>query len=67
MTNEEVLQTLAHLVGTAYEPAIKQTICTLTGRTRVLGPHDISTFEYDANRIHIKVDAEARIKGFSFA
>lgn len=67
MTNEEVLQALAHLVGTAYEPAIKETVCTLTGRTRVLGPKDITTFEYDPKRIHIQVDADARIQGFAFA
>ena len=31
MTNEEVLQTLAHLVGTRYVPELKGTICALTG------------------------------------
>nr|WP_314479683.1 hypothetical protein [uncultured Pseudomonas sp.] len=66
MTNEEVLKALAHLVGTAYEPAIKQTICTLTGRSRVVGPNEMTTREYDAERIHIQVDANALINGFQF-
>jgi len=66
MTNEEVLKTLAHLVGTAYEPAIKDTICALTGRTRVVGPNEMCTREYDVERIQIKAGADLLIQGFDF-
>lgn len=66
MTNEEVLQTLAHLVGTAYAPAIKDTICALTGRTRVVGPNEMCTREYDIERIQIKAGADLLIQGFDF-
>ncbi|AJA13676.1 hypothetical protein DZA28_27520 [Pseudomonas alloputida] len=66
MTNEEVLQTLAHLVGTRYVPELKGTICALTGRTRVVGPNEMSTRDYDAERIQIKADADLMIQSFAF-
>ncbi|PTV54017.1 MULTISPECIES: hypothetical protein [Pseudomonas] len=66
MTNEEVLQTLAHLVGTRYVPELKGTICALTGRTRVVGPNEMSTHDYDAERIQIKADADLMIQSFAF-
>lgn len=66
MTNEEVLQTLEHLLGTPYEPGIKDTITELTGRDRVLGPNEIATREFDLNRITIAVDDENAIEGFRF-
>ncbi|MNM25972.1 hypothetical protein D3C76_753780 [compost metagenome] len=66
MTNEEVLQTLAHLVGTRYVPELKGTICALTGRTRVVGPNEMSTRDYDAARIQIKADADLMIQSFAF-
>ena len=66
MTNEEVLKTLAHLVGTPYAPALKDAICALTGRTRVVGPNEMCTREYDVERIHIKAGADLVILGFDF-
>ena len=66
MTNEEVLRTLAHLVGTPYAPALKDTIRTLTGRPRVVGPNEMSTRDYDAERIQIKADADLMIQSFAF-
>ena len=66
MTNEDVLKTLAHLVGTPYAPAIKDTICTLTGRTRVVGPDEMCTREYDLERIQIKAGTDLLIQGFDF-
>ncbi|HDS1706936.1 MULTISPECIES: hypothetical protein [Pseudomonas] len=66
MTNEEVLQTLAHLVGTRYVPELKGTICALTGRTRVVGPNEMSARDYDAERIQIKADADLMIQSFAF-
>lgn len=66
MTNEEVLQTLAHLVGTRYVPELKGTICALSGRTRVVGPNEMSTRDYDAERIQIKADADLMIQSFAF-
>ncbi|MFJ4442924.1 hypothetical protein ACIPZ8_12625 [Pseudomonas sp. NPDC089422] len=67
MNNEEVLQALAHLIGTPYEPSVKSTITGITGRARVVGPNEISTKEYDINRIHIRTDANQLIQGFSFS
>ncbi|MCE5975837.1 hypothetical protein [Pseudomonas sp. JR33AA] len=66
MTNEEVLQALAHLVGTPYAPALKDTIRTLTGRPRVVGPNEICTREHDVERIQIKAGADLLIQGFDF-
>ncbi|HEN8800592.1 hypothetical protein HP546_09005 [Pseudomonas sp. CM25] len=66
MTNEEALQTLAHLIGTRYAPELKDTICTLTGRKRVVGPNEICTREYDVERIQIKAGADLLIQGFDF-
>lgn len=66
MTNEEVLQTLAHLVGTPYKPALKDTISDLTGRTRVVGPNEMCTREFDIERIQIKAGAGLVIQGFDF-
>jgi len=67
MNNEEVQQALAHLIGTQYDSAVKATIAEITCRTRIVGPEDMSTKEYDVNRIHIAVDANNLIQGFSFA
>jgi len=66
MNNDEVLQTLAHLIGTPYEPSVKDTITEITGRSRVVGPNEVSTREYDIDRIHIRTDANQLIQGFSF-
>ncbi|MBC3501084.1 hypothetical protein HU761_06635 [Pseudomonas sp. SWRI59] len=66
MNNDEALQALAHLVDTPYEPGVKATISALTGRARVVGPNEMSTLEYDTNRVHIRTDANGLIKGFSF-
>ena len=57
MNNEQVLQALAHLIGTPYEPSVKATISEITGRARVVGPNEMTTKEYDTNRIHINTDA----------
>ena len=32
----------------------------------MVGPNEMSTLEYDINRVHIKTDANGLIKGFSF-
>lgn len=66
MTNEEALQAITHLIGTPYEPSVKDTITAITGRDRVVGPGEASTREYDSNRIHIVTDANRLIQGFSF-
>jgi hypothetical protein len=66
MNNDEVLQALAHLINTPYEPSVKDTITEITGRPRVVGPNEMSTREYDINRIHIKTDGNQLIQGFSF-
>jgi len=66
MNNDEVLQTLAHLIGTPYEPSVKETITKITGRSRVVGPNEGSTLEYDIDRIHIRTDANQLIQGFDF-
>jgi hypothetical protein len=66
MNNDEALQALAQLVNTPYEPGVKSTISALTSRARVVGPNEMSTREYDTNRVHIKTDANGLIQGFSF-
>jgi len=66
MNNDEILQSLAHLIGTPYEPSVKGTITEITGCPRVVGPNEMSTHEYDATRIHINTDANQLIQGFSF-
>ncbi|PVZ15330.1 MULTISPECIES: I78 family peptidase inhibitor [unclassified Pseudomonas] len=67
MNNDAVRTTLAHLVGTVYTSHTKATISALTGRLRVVGPGEISTREFDPQRIHIQADDQGRILGFVFA
>lgn len=67
MNNDAVRTTLAHLIGTVYTEHTKSTITALTGRQRVVGPREISTKEYDPQRIHVQVDEEGKILGFHFA
>jgi Peptidase inhibitor I78 family len=66
MTNEEIIERYAHLIGTPYEESLKATIGVETGRTRVVGPNDIGTKEYDPQRIHIRVDGNGNVQGFAF-
>jgi len=66
MTNEQVLQALQHLIGNRYVPAVKGYISQLTGRARVTGAEDISTREFDPDRIHVGTDEAGLISGFSF-
>jgi Peptidase inhibitor I78 family. len=47
-------------------PQLKETICALTGRTRVVGPNEMCTREYDVERIQIKAGADLLIQGFDF-
>ncbi|UFH49495.1 I78 family peptidase inhibitor [Pseudomonas sp. KNUC1026] len=67
MNNDAVRTTLAHLVGTVYTTHTKATVTALTGRMRVVGPNEISTMEFDPQRIHVQADDEGRILGFVFA
>ena len=66
MTNDDVKQALAHLVGATYVPELKDTICAITGRSRVVGPTDMCTREFDPTRIQIRTDANQVIQGFEF-
>lgn len=66
MTNEEVLQALSHLLGSRYAPSIKDEISAITLRSRVVGPSEMSTHEFDPMRIHIQADAKGIIEGFAF-
>ncbi|WP_166360916.1 hypothetical protein [Pseudomonas akapageensis] len=66
MTNEDVLQKIQHLVCSPYVFSVKAYITELTGRTRVVGPNEISTKELDLNRIHISANDEGIITSFSF-
>lgn len=66
MTNEEVLVALASLIGTPYTETVKGQIATSTGRTRVAGPTDITTKEFDESRIHVVTDGNDVIEGFRF-
>ncbi|MBD8575370.1 hypothetical protein IFR09_15745 [Pseudomonas syringae] len=66
MTNEEITQALSYLVGSRYVPAARAYISELTSRDRVHGPRDITTREYDVNRITVHANADEAITGFSF-
>ena len=66
LSNDEVLTCIGRLVGTRYVPELKGTICALTGRTRVVGPNEMSARDYDAERIQIKADADLMIQSFAF-
>ncbi|MNH30976.1 Peptidase inhibitor I78 family protein [compost metagenome] len=66
MNNEQVLQALSHLLGTPYSASVKATVMQLSGRQRVVGAGELSTKEFDINRIHIIADAGGVITGFSF-
>ncbi|WP_455920783.1 hypothetical protein [Pseudomonas putida] len=65
MTNEQVIETIKHLIGFAYAPAVKTRITELTGRTAVYGPGDFITLMIDLNRVHVVVEA-GTIAGFRF-
>ncbi len=66
MTNDEVLQHTQHLIGTPYAAAVKVSIAELTGRHRILGPGEISTKEYDTDRITVVTDDAGIITAFNF-
>lgn len=67
MTNDEVLATLQHLIGSRYVPAVKAYISELTGRTRVVGPNEPHTRELDHQRISIRAGGnEGEIESFTF-
>ncbi|WP_040260311.1 I78 family peptidase inhibitor [Pseudomonas massiliensis] len=66
MTNEEITQRYSYLIGTPYDESMKATISTETGRDRVLGPNEISTMEFDPQRVHIRVDGNGNVQGLAF-
>lgn len=53
MNNEQVIAALADLVGTTYSEAVKACIAERTGRTRVVGPAEVATKEFDEKRINV--------------
>lgn len=66
MTNEEITLQLNYLIGSRYVPTVKAYIGELTGRTRVTGPGDTTTFELDYTRVSVHVDGENLVESFSF-
>ncbi|HEX8596289.1 MAG TPA: hypothetical protein VF682_23845 [Pseudomonas sp.] len=66
MTNEEFLQATSHLIGTRYVAAVKTYITELTGRTRVSGPNEITTKEFDLSRVTVVTDGAGIITQFHF-
>ncbi|MDB6144055.1 MAG: Peptidase inhibitor family [Pseudomonas sp.] len=66
MNNEDVVVALQHLVGSRYVPTVKAYIGELTGRARVVGPKDMTTREFDPERVHIAVDTAGNISTFHF-
>lgn len=66
MTNEQITQALQHLIGSHYVPAVKAYVSELTGRARVLGPGDVSTREFDLNRVQVNADQTGLISSFTF-
>ena len=67
MSNEVVLQQLQHLIGTRYVPTVKAYISELTGRDRVVGPGEVTTREFDVNRVNIEADGAGIITAFHFS
>jgi len=65
MTNEEVLQQIQHLIGSRYVPTVKAYISELTGRPRVVGLNEVSTREFDDQRINMSGNADI-ITAFHF-
>ncbi|MFK7668394.1 hypothetical protein [Pseudomonas lundensis] len=66
MNNEQVSQLISHLIGTRYVPSVKAYISELTGRARVVGVNEVSTKEFDTDRINIKADDNNCIVSFQF-
>lgn len=67
MTNDQVIDALQHLIGSRYVPAVKGYISELTGRARVVGPHEAHSREMDLERIAVQVVGdEGEIDGFTF-
>ena len=66
MNNEQVSQLISHFIGTRYLPSVKAYISELTGRTRVVGVNEVSTKEFDTDRINIKADDNNCIVSFQF-
>lgn len=66
MTNEEVLVAIAGLIGTAYSEDTKRRITECTARARVVGPHDITTKEFDESRVQVITGGNGLIEGFRF-
>ena len=66
MSNEEIVHALQHLIGMPYEASIKTNITQVTGRTRVVGPNEMCTREFDPERVHVRVDASGAVSGFAF-
>ncbi|QXH46830.1 hypothetical protein KSS93_02595 [Pseudomonas xanthosomatis] len=66
MTNDQIIDELKHLNGTRYVPSVRAYIQEMSGRALVLGPGDMHTHDFNAQRIHIIVD-EQRILGLHFS
>ncbi len=64
MTNEQAIAAIQHLVGSPYVPSVKTYITELTQRPRIVGPGEISTREYDAQRINIAANSDGQIVSF---
>lgn len=67
MTNQQITILLAYLIGSRYVPSVKAYITELTGRPLVVGPGDITTLDYNVERIRINADSTGSITGFGFA
>lgn len=66
MPNEKIIEIIQHLIGTRYVPTVKAYISELCGRERVVGPADVSTKEFDTQRINIEAGSTDIITGFHF-
>ncbi|MEG5265079.1 I78 family peptidase inhibitor [Pseudomonas sp. JDS28PS106] len=66
MTNEQIVQNLQYLIGSRYVPTVKAYISELTDRKRVVGPGEITTKEFDTNRLTVHADQAGLVSHFSF-
>ncbi|WP_407313643.1 hypothetical protein [Pseudomonas sp. nanlin1] len=64
MNNEEVLDSIKHLIGTRYVPSVKAYLSELTGCPKVIGPYDAYTLEREDDRLNIIGDDAGLIQSF---
>lgn len=66
MTNEEIVNDFAHLVGTAYSEDVRLDIVQKTGREVRRSGIFLVTQEHKPDRLNIRINEDGIISGFLF-